>query len=44
MAIWERSPGHRANLLAADATEFGLAAAEGKDGRIYWALILASPG
>jgi uncharacterized protein YkwD len=45
---WMHSPGHRANMLNPDFTEFGIAAARvgpGRDSRysIYWALILGAP-
>ncbi len=38
-AAWMASPGHRANMLSAEPTEFGLARAPGN----YWALELARP-
>ncbi|MCC6983550.1 MAG: CAP domain-containing protein [Bauldia sp.] len=41
--VWEASPGHRANLLNTRVTEFGIGAARGEDGRIYWAIVLAQP-
>ncbi|MCW7544198.1 CAP domain-containing protein [Aurantimonas litoralis] len=37
---WKRSPGHRRNLLNANVTEIGFAAATGANGEPYWALIL----
>ncbi|KQT88544.1 hypothetical protein ASG48_01410 [Aurantimonas sp. Leaf443] len=37
---WEASPGHRRNLLNPNVTEIGLAAARGRSGEPYWALIL----
>lgn len=36
---WMNSPGHRANMLSAEPTEFGLAWADGN----YWVLELARP-
>lgn len=43
MAGWERSSGHRANLLMSSATRIGIARvdAPGKPYGIYWALVLA---
>jgi uncharacterized protein YkwD len=43
LAAWQRSPGHRANLLMPDAIRFGMARAEAPEARYrtYWALILA---
>jgi uncharacterized protein YkwD len=41
--VWEASPGHRANLLNEDVTEFGIGAARDEDGRIYWAIVLGTP-
>ncbi len=38
-AAWMNSPGHRANILSAEPTEFGLALAPGN----YWVLELARP-
>jgi uncharacterized protein YkwD len=43
MPVWEASPGHRANLLNERVTEFGIGAARGEDGRIYWAIVLGQP-
>jgi len=40
MTGWKDSPGHRRNLLNANVTEIGIAAATGPDGEPYWALIL----
>ncbi|MEF2551177.1 CAP domain-containing protein [Aurantimonas sp. A2-1-M11] len=37
---WKGSPGHRRNLLNANVTEIGFAAATGPKGEPYWALIL----
>ena len=44
MAGWERSPGHQANLLMADATRIGIARVEapGKPYGVFWALVLAA--
>ena len=43
LAAWQRSPGHRANLLMPEATRFGMAKADAPETRFrnYWALILA---
>ena len=43
LAAWQRSPGHRANLLMSDAVRFGMARADAPEARFrtYWALILA---
>ena len=43
LAAWQRSPGHRANLLMPDAIRFGMAKAEAQESRyrLYWALIVA---
>ncbi len=38
-AAWMNSPGHRANILSPEPTEFGLALAPGN----YWVLELARP-
>lgn len=40
MTGWKKSPGHRRNLLNPNVTEIGFAAAVGRDGEPYWALIL----
>lgn len=44
-AGWKGSPGHRANLLKANATEFGIAHAWRAESRVhdYWALVLGAP-
>lgn len=44
-AAWVGSSGHRANLLKAGVTEFGIAAAESpaSEYRYYWTMILAAP-
>lgn len=36
---WMNSSGHRSTLLNAKFTEFGLAAARGSGGKLYWAMI-----
>jgi|SoiMethySBSTD1v2_1073268.scaffolds.fasta_scaffold264685_4 uncharacterized protein YkwD len=41
-AIWKSSSGHNANLLKADVTRIGVASAS-RQGKTYWALILAAP-
>lgn len=44
MAGWEKSPGHRRNLLDPKMTEAGFAAARDKTtGRIYWTQIFGRP-
>ena len=42
---WRDSPGHRRNMLIADATEMGIATAyaPGSRYKVYWALVLARP-
>ncbi|WP_227270582.1 CAP domain-containing protein [Roseobacter weihaiensis] len=40
MAAWEASPGHRANLLSPEVTEFALIEAEGHT----WVMVLGAPG
>ena len=43
MAGWERSPGHRANLLNPSITEIGLGAARDlRSGRTYWTQTFAT--
>jgi uncharacterized protein YkwD len=41
--LWQRSPGHKANLLRPGVTRIGIASASAPNTRmkIYWALILA---
>ncbi len=36
---WMNSSGHRSTLLSKKFTEFGLAAARGSGGKLYWAMI-----
>jgi uncharacterized protein YkwD len=45
VSSWQRSPGHRANLLMKEATRIGMVRAEapGTRFRRYWALILVGP-
>ncbi len=43
MAGWKGSDGHRANLLMDGATRVGVASARGRNGQIYWAMVLAAP-
>ncbi len=43
IADWLTSPGHRSTLLSGKFTEFGLAAARSRSGRIYWAMIAGGP-
>jgi Cysteine-rich secretory protein family len=40
--LWAESSGHRANMLMAGLTHYGLGSATGSDGRRYWALELAN--
>lgn len=45
IASWQRSPGHRANLLMKEAARIGMVRADspGSRYRTYWALILVGP-
>lgn len=40
--MWARSGGHRANMLRRDVTSYGLASADGGNGRRYWVLELGN--
>ncbi len=40
MRSWERSSGHRENLLRANVTEAGFGMAQSTSGRAYWTLIV----
>lgn len=40
MAGWAASPGHRANMLSTEVTEFALIEAEGR----IWVMVLGAPG
>ena len=40
--MWARSGRHRANMLRRDVTSYGLASAEGGNGRRYWVLELGN--
>jgi uncharacterized protein YkwD len=40
--MWSRSPRHRANMLRRDVTLYGLASADGGNGRRYWVLELGN--
>lgn len=40
--MWADSSGHRANMLNASVTHYGLASAKGKDGQHYWVLELGN--
>ena len=42
MHFWEESPGHRTNLLRANATAIGVAMAKSSSGRAYWTLVLGA--
>jgi uncharacterized protein YkwD len=41
---WKQSPGHRRNMLEADATETGMAVSPGKDGHYYAVQVFGRPG
>jgi uncharacterized protein YkwD len=43
MGDWKNSSGHRQNMLMSAATRIGVAQRTGAGGRIYWAMVLASP-
>jgi uncharacterized protein YkwD len=40
--MWARSGGHRANMLRRDVTSYGLASANGANGKRYWVLELGN--
>ncbi|HXX09296.1 MAG TPA: CAP domain-containing protein [Pseudolabrys sp.] len=40
--MWARSGRHRANMLRRDVTHYGLASAEGGNGKRYWVLELGN--
>ena len=40
--MWSRSSRHRANMLRRDVTLYGLASADGGNGRRYWVLELGN--
>ena len=40
VTAWMNSRGHRDNLLNARFGGVGVASAEGRDGRLYWAMVL----
>lgn len=40
--MWARSSRHRANMLRQDVTLYGLASADGGNGRRYWVLELGN--
>jgi uncharacterized protein YkwD len=40
--MWARSGRHRANMLRRDVTSYGLASADGSNGRRYWVLELGN--
>jgi uncharacterized protein YkwD len=40
--MWARSGGHRANMLRRDVTSYGLASADGANGKRYWVLELGN--
>lgn len=43
VASWLDSPGHCANIMNPDYSQFGAAVARGSDGVRYWTLVLAAP-
>ncbi|MDB2407608.1 CAP domain-containing protein [Jannaschia sp.] len=43
MRDWLRSPGHRANILNPRMRSAAVAHARGRNGRLYWAMVLAGP-
>jgi uncharacterized protein YkwD len=43
MSAWMNSPGHRANILAAEAVHLGVEVAVAADGTWYWAMVLGAP-
>ncbi len=43
VAAWLDSPGHCANIMSADYTEFGVGIDRDKSGKRYWTLVLAAP-
>jgi uncharacterized protein YkwD len=40
--MWSRSGRHRANMLRRDVTSYGLASADGSNGKRYWVLELGN--
>ena len=42
MASWVTSKGHRKNLMHRKARDIGIGIAR-KNGRLYWAMVLAAP-
>ena len=42
VAAWMGSSGHRANILNAAFTTIGVGAEPGRDGRLYWTMVLAA--
>jgi uncharacterized protein YkwD len=43
VAAWLDSPGHCANIMFADYTEFGAGIDRNTSGKRYWTLVLAAP-
>lgn len=43
LSVWLASPRHAANLLHPAVREAGLGVAAGRDGRLYWVIVLAEP-
>lgn len=43
MQDWKNSSGHRKNMLMASATRVAVAQRKGADGKLYWAMVLATP-
>ena len=42
MYYWERSSGHRENLLRPNVSAAGMAMAQADSGRAYWTLVLGA--
>lgn len=40
---WMDSPGHRVNMLAAQAVDAGYGVARGENGRLHWSMVAAAP-
>jgi len=40
---WMESPGHRVNMLAAQAVDAGYGVARGENGRLHWSMVAAAP-
>ncbi|MNC90716.1 Cysteine-rich secretory protein family protein [compost metagenome] len=42
MYYWERSSGHRENLLRSNVSAAGVAMAQAESGRAYWTVVLGA--